>query len=150
MTARPIPFPARPHRAGLALVAVLGLMLAACGGGGGGGGGDGAASDFSLKVVVVNETTDTIDVSLDTPSEVGEPTSIDTCKAKLITYAIPLDDWTLMVNGQTAIDSVAMADNLFDKNLIAQFVLNDDGSLTEKLFSPGTDLNVPAAFGICT
>jgi len=151
MTARSFRFHARPRGAGLALVAALGLVLAACGGGGAPNGGGPATSDFILKVAVTNELrSGPIDVSLDTPEGPGEPTTIESCKAARVEYPIPLDDWTLMIDGQTAIDSLSLADNLFEKNLIAEYRINEDGSLTEKVaVQAGSDINVPAQLGIC-
>jgi len=135
----------------VALVVLLGLTLTACGGGGGGGGGGngGSSSDYSFKAAVVNETAGPIDVSLDTIEGPGEPTSIESCTAQVLEYAIPLDDWTLMVGGQTAVDSLALDPNLIDKNLIADIVLKEDGTINVKRLAPGAIIGAPAAFGIC-
>jgi hypothetical protein len=151
MTARPYPSNARPRRSVMAAIVLLAIVLAACGGGGGGGGnGDGNSSGYMLRVAVTNEVrSGPVDASLDTDLEPGEATSIDSCSAKVLELAIPLDDWRLVVNGQTAIDSTQMDPNLIDRNLIAEVVANDDGTVTQKSLAIGGGIGAPAQAGIC-
>jgi hypothetical protein len=151
MTARPYPSSARPRRSVMAAMVLLAIVLAACGGGGGGGGnGDGNGSGYMLRVAVTNEVrSGPVDASLDTDLEPGEATSIDSCSAKVLELAIPLDDWRLVVNGQTAIDSTQMDPNLIDRNLIAEVVANDDGTVTQKSLAIGGGIGAPAQAGIC-
>jgi hypothetical protein len=149
ITARSFRFHARPRHAGLALVATFALVLTACGGGGGGGGNGGGTSDYTFKAAVVNETEGPIDVTLDTAGVPGDPTTLESCTATVVEYAIPLDDWTLTVGGQTAVDSLAMDKNLIDKNLIADITLKADGTIDLKRLAPGAIIGAPAAFGIC-
>ena len=151
MTARPYPSRARPRRREMVAILLFGFVLAACGGGGvGGNGGGGNTSGYMLRVAIINEVrSGPVDASLDTDLEVGEATSIDSCSAKVLELPIPLDDWRLMVNGQTAIDSTQMDANLIDRNLIAEIVANDDGTVTEKSLAIGGGIGAPAQAGIC-
>ena len=129
MTERPIPSGARPRSGPLAMLVVLGLVLAACGGGGGGGDG---SDTFTLRVAVINETEGPIDVSLDVAGEPGEPQSLESCTADVLAFEFPaFEDWVLTVNGQTAIDSTTFADNLFDRNLIAEVWAREDGTVEQ-------------------
>jgi hypothetical protein len=147
-TARPFPSEARPRLAWLALVAVLGVVLAACGGGGGGGGGgDGG---LKLVVAVVNETTDDLTVSLDVGGEAGQVQTLATCKAEIYTFTLPDGEWVLALNGQTVIDSFELETNIVDRNLIAEVQANDDGTVTLTRVSPGSQVSKPAQAGICT
>ncbi|MGH2455711.1 MAG: hypothetical protein ACRDHD_05580 [Candidatus Limnocylindria bacterium] len=145
-TERPIPSGARPWLAPLALVVVLGLVLAACGGGGGGGNG---ASAFKLRVAVINETETDATVSLDT-FEPGEATTLATCTAQVITYDLPEgEEWILVLNGQTVIDSLELTDLQIDRNLIAEVIANEDGSVEQLSLAPGALIGPPAQAGIC-
>ena len=149
MTTRPAQSSPRPRRASIALVLMAGLALSACGGGGNGGNGGGSTSN-TLRVAVVNEVrSGPVDASVDTPSETGEITSIESCKAQVLELPIPDDDWTLMVNGQVAIDSTQMDPNLEGKNLIAEVTANDDGTVTQKSLAVGALIGAPAQAGIC-
>lgn len=148
MTTRPAHSSARPRRAGIALTLLVGMALTACGGGGGGGGG--GAANTTLRVAVINEVrSGPIDVSLDTATETGEVTSIESCKAQVLELSIPNDDWTLMVNGQVAIDSTQMDPTLEGKNLIAEVTANDDGTVTQDRLAVGAQIGAPAQAGIC-
>ena len=151
MTARPYPSSARPRRSVVAAILLLGIVLAACGGGGGGGGGgDGNTSGYILRVAITNDVrSGPVDASLDTDLETGEVTSIESCSAAVLELPIPLDDWRLMVNGQTAIDSTQMDPNLIDRNLISQVTANDDGTVTQKSLAIGGGIGAPAQAGIC-
>lgn len=151
MTARPYPSSARPRRRGMAAILLFGFVLAACGGGGGGGnGGDGNSSGYILHVAITNEVrSGPVDASVDTDLEVGEATSIDSCSAAVLEFPIPIDDWRLVVNGQTAIDSTQMDANLIDRNLIAEVIANDDGTVTQKSLAIGGGIGAPAQAGIC-
>jgi hypothetical protein len=146
-TARPFVSEARPRLAWLALVVVLGVVLAACGGGGGGGGGGGA---LKLRVAVVNETPDDLAVSFDVGGTPGEPAMLATCKAEVYTYDLPDEDWVLTLNGETVIDSFELEANLLDRNLTAEVRANEDGSVKLVRVQAGSNQSKPAQLGICT
>lgn len=145
---RTFPFETRPRLAWLALVAVLGIVLAACGGGGGGGGG--GDEGLKLAVAVINETADDLTVSLDVGGEPGESQTLATCRGDVYTFTLPDGEWVLALNGQTAIDSFDLEANLIDRNLIAEVQANDDGTVTLTRISAGTQVTRPAQAGICT
>lgn len=137
-----------PHRAApLALILVLGLLLAACGGDGGGGGGGGGA--VKLRVAVVNQTQDTIQVSLD-GAEPGTPMEVEKCDAQVFTLDQPDSDWTLTVDGKPAIESVNLEANMQARNLIAQVRLNKNGELVVDNLSAGSSIQTPSKLGICS
>jgi hypothetical protein len=147
-TVRSFPFEARPRLGLLALIAMLGFVLAACGGGGGGGGGgDGA---LILKVAVVNETTDDLAVTLDVGGVAEQEQTLETCKAEVYTFTLPDGEWVLALNGQTVIDSFELETNLVDRNLTAEVQANDDGTVTLTRVQPGSQVSKPAQAGICT
>jgi hypothetical protein len=146
-TARPSPFEARPRLGWLALVAVLGVVLAACGGNGGGGGGGGGA--LKLNVAVVNETTDDLTITLDVGGEPGQEQTLETCRAEVYGFTLPDGEWVLALNGQPVIDSFDLEANLIDRNLIAEVQANDDGTVTLTRISAGTQVTKPAQAGIC-
>ena len=147
ITARPFPFEARPRLIRLALVAALGVVLAACGGGGGG---NGDVSGLGLNVAVVNETTDDLAITLDVGGEPGQAQTLATCKAEVYAFDLPDGEWVLALNGQTAIDSFELEANLIDRNLIAEVQANDDGTVSLIRISAGTQVSKPAQLGICT
>jgi hypothetical protein len=146
-TARSFPSEARPRLAMLALVAVLGVVLVACGGGGGGGG-DG--SGLKLAVAVINETTDDLAITLDVDGVSEQAQTLPTCKAEVYSFALPDGEWVLALNGQTVIDSFELEANLIDRNLIAEVQANDDGTVTLTRISAGSQVSRPAQLGICT
>lgn len=146
-TARPFHFEARPRPTRLALVAALGVVLAACGGGGGGGDGDGTG--LELNVAVVNETTDDLAITLEVGGEPGQEQTLETCKAEVYAFTLPDGEWVLALNGQPVIDSFDLETNLIDRNLIAEVQANDDGTVTLTRISAGTQVTRPAQVGIC-
>ena len=147
-TERPFPSEARPRLVWLALVAVLGVVLAACGGGGGGGGGgDGA---LKLAVAVINETTDDLTVSLDVGGEAGQVQTLATCTGEVYTFSLPDGEWVLALNGETVIDSFELETNLVDRNLVAEVQANDDGTVTLTRVNAGSQVTRPTQAGICT
>lgn len=147
-TVRSFPFEARPRLALLALIAMLGLVLAACGGGGGNGGGGDTA--FILKVAVVNETTDDLAVTLDVGGVAEQEQTLATCKAEVFSFTLPDGEWILALNGQTAIDSLELETNLVDRNLTAEVQANDDGTVKLTRVQPGSTVQKPAQVSICT
>jgi hypothetical protein len=147
-TVRSFPFEARPRLALLALIAMLGLVLAACGGGGNGGGGGGGA--LILTVAVVNETTDDLAVTLDVGGVAEQEQTLATCKAEVYTFTLPDGEWLLALNGQTVVDSLELETNLVDRNLTAEVQANDDGTVTLTRVQPGSTVQKPAQAGICT
>lgn len=145
MTRRPIRSAAR-LAAPMALLLVLGLVLAACGGGGGGGGG---GAGYKLRTAVINETSAPIDVSLD-GAEPGTPTSVDTCDAELIEYDLPDGDWTLTVNGQPALESSKLDAIYQARNIIAEVDLQEDNTITINNISAGAFIQTPTKANICS
>ena len=148
-TARPIPSARRRGHAlaGMAFACAL-ILLAACGGGSGGGG-DAA---YKLRLAMVNETPAAISITFDVDGEPGEPQSLDTCKATMLTFDLPADPatWTVTVDGETAVDSTQLDPNLIEKNLIGEVTVLEDGTLeiTEDI-QPGALISPPAASGLC-
>ena len=128
------------------LVAIT-LLLAACGGSNGGGGGGDEA--LSLKIAIVNKTATDASVSLDTATTPGEPQTVETCDGKVLTFTLPDEDWTLMINDQVAVDSLELDPNLEFQNLIGTINVNDDGSLETKELRVGRVQQQPAQLGIC-
>ena len=148
-TARPIPSARRRGHAlaGMAFACAI-ILLAACGGGGGGGG----EAAFKLRLAVTNETTEPLTVTVAVDGEPGEPQTVDTCKAALLTFDIPADPgtWTVSLNDEVAIDSTQLDPNLIDKNLIGSVRMNEDGSIEyPEEVQPGALISAPAASGIC-
>jgi hypothetical protein len=127
--------------------AALGLLLAACGGGGGGGGGEGS---YTLRLAFVNESPETATVQLNSGETQGEPQEVESCKGRVLTFAMPATEWIITVNGETAIDSLERQPNELDNDVAARLQLNEDGTLTLDSFLPGSNINPPAALGICT
>jgi hypothetical protein len=146
-TARSFPSEARTRLVWLAVIAVLSVVLVACGGGGGGGGGGGA---LRLRVAVVNETAEDLAISLDVDEAPGEPQVLETCKADIYEFDIPDGDWVLALNGQTVIDSFELEANLLDRNLTAEVQANEDGTVTLTRIQAGSQVSRPAQLGICT
>ena len=153
MHEEPKPMTAWPRRSRrrrlspLVLFAALSLLLAACGGGGGGGNGTG---NVALKLAVVNKTDADLSVSLDTV-EAGEPTVVGSCKASLVTFPLPAEDWTVVMNGEVVLDSLELEPELVDPpvNLIGEIVANEDGTYEQKELRPGRVKATPAQLGIC-
>jgi hypothetical protein len=149
-TARPIPSARRRGHAlsGIAVACAI-ILLAACGGGGGGGGGEAA---LKLRLSAVNETPETATFTLDVDGEPGEAQTLDTCKGTVFTFDLPFDPatWAVTVNGDVVIDSTQLDANLIDKNLIAELIIKEDGTveLTEEV-QPGALIGAPAQSGIC-
>ena len=146
MTARPTLPTSRHRTTTLAVVAILGLVLAACGGGGGGGNGD--ESGFVLTIAIVNETEGDLSVSLDS-IEPGEPVVVASCTARVETFDIPIDDWQLTYNGEPVVDSLEMDPNLLDRNLIARIDAKPDGTFNHHTLAVGRNIGAPAAAGLC-
>jgi hypothetical protein len=145
MTTRPIRSAARRLAAPLALLLVLGLVLAACGGGGGNGNG---ATGFKLRTAIINETAGPIEVSLD-GAEPGTPTTVESCRASLITYDQPDSDWVLTVNGLPALESVNLEANYIGRNLVVEVNLNSDNTITINNIAAGAFIQTPSQSGIC-
>jgi hypothetical protein len=137
--------PARRTRPAFAAVALLGLVVAACGGGNGGNGGNGEGS-YTLRVAFANET----DASADLALNDGEPQTVETCKGGVFSWGMPFEDWILTVNGETAIDSLDYQPNELDQDVAARLWLHEDGSLELESFLPGSNISAPAALSICT
>jgi hypothetical protein len=136
----------RRARPGAVAIAGLGLLIAACGGGGGGGG----DQDFTLRLAFTNESAETATVQLNSGETQGEPQEVETCKARVLTFAMPATEWVVTVNGETAIDSLEYQPNEIDNDVAARLQLNEDGTLTLESFLPGSNVNAPPALGICT
>jgi hypothetical protein len=131
------------------LVVAVALLLAACGGGGGGGNGDGPSA-FKLRVVVINETEEDATIQLN-GLEPGEPNTLASCTAQVFTFDLPEgEDWTLVVNEQTAIDSLELTEVQIDRNLIAEVIANEDGTVEQLSLTAGGLIGAPAQAGICT
>ena len=146
-TARPIPSARRRGPAVAAAAIAVALILAACGGGGGGGG----ATTFRLRVVAINETAATATFTLDVGGVPGEPQEVESCKGRVLTFDLPADPetWTFTANGEIAIDSATLEDVQRDKNLIAEVILHEDGTVEQESLSIGAGISAPAASGIC-
>ena len=145
-TARPIPSARRSAPALVAAAIALALILAACGGGGGGGG----ASAFKLRVATVNETAADATITLDVAGAPGEAQILETCRGRVFTFDLPEgEDWTMTINGEIAIDSVALDENMLDKNLVAEVTLLEDGTVEQESVSAGALIGPPAQSGIC-
>jgi hypothetical protein len=147
MTTRPIRSAARRPGAPIALLLVLGLALAACGGGNGNGNG-GGPSGYKLRTAIINETSGPIEVSLDGDAP-GEPSTVESCRASLITYDQPDGDWVLTVNGLPALESVNLEANLIARNLVAEVNLNADNTITINNLAAGAFIQTPSQSGIC-
>ncbi len=126
--------------------AAVALLLASCGGGNGGGGGGGG--DISIKLAVVNKTAADVNVSLDT-TEPGEPTVVASCKASLVTMPLPAEDWTVVIDGNVAIDSLELEPDLIDVDLIGEMIVNEDGTFEQKELRAGRVKQQPANLGVC-
>lgn len=135
----------RPAVAAMAAIAALGLVLAACGGGGGGNG-NGDGSGFTLRVSFANETADVATLQLDD----GEPVTVESCKGGVFSFEMPVTDWILTVNGETAIDSLEYQPNELDNDVAARMWLYEDGRLELESFLPGSNISAPASLSICT
>lgn len=137
--------PTRRVRPAVAAVALLGLVMTACGGGGGGGGnGEGG---YTLRVAFANETDAPAELSLND----GEPQTVESCKGGVYLFTMPDTDWVLAVNGETAIDSIEQNPLHFDNNdATARLWLHEDGSVELENFAPGSNISAPAALSICT
>ena len=145
-TARPIPSARRRGPALAAAVIALALILAACGGGGGGGG----ATTFKLRVAVVNETATDATITLDVAGVPGEEQILETCRGRVFEFNLPEgEDWTMNINAEVAIDSLALEENQRDRNLIAEVTLHEDGTVEQESLSVGALIGVPAQSGIC-
>lgn len=144
-TARPIPS-ARRHGHALAAAAIaLALILAACGGGGGGG-----ATTSKLRVATVNETAADATITFDVAGVPGEEQILETCKGIVFTFDLPEgEDWTMTINGEIAIDSLALEENQRDRNLIAEVTLLEDGTVEQESLNVGALIGPPAQSGIC-
>ncbi len=138
--------PARKARLAATAAAALGLLLAACGGGSSGGG-DG---NYTLRLAFVNESPETAAVQLNSGDVQGEPQEVESCKGQVLTFAMPATEWVITVNGETAIDSLEYQPNELNNDVAARLQLNEDGTLTLDSFLPGSNINPPAALGICT
>ena len=138
-----LPFqPTRRARPAVAAIAMLGLVIAACGGGGGGGGDD----LYTLRVAFANETDAEATVALNN----ANPQAVESCKGAILTYEMPAEDWILTVNGETAIDSLEYEPNQLDQDVAARLWLHEDGSLELESFSPGSNIAGITALSICT
>ncbi len=135
--------PARWVRPAVAMIALLGLVMAACGGGGGGGGGD---ATYTLRVAFANETDAEAALALND----GEAQVVETCKGRVLTWPMPVEGWILTVNGETAIDSLEYQPNELDNDVAARLWLHEDGSIELESFLPGSNISAPAALSICT
>lgn len=135
--------PSTRARPAIAAVVLLGLVVAACGGGGGGGGGD---ELFTLRVSFANETDAEATLALND----GNPQVVESCKGGIFTWEMPIEDWILTVNGETAIDSLEYQPNELDQDVAARLWLHDDGSVELESFQPGSNITAPAAIAICT
>ena len=145
-TASPIPSARRRGPALAAAAIALALILAACGGGGGGGG----ATTFKLRVAIVNETADDATITLDVAGVPGEAQILETCRGRVFEFDLPEgEDWTLTVNAAVAIDSVALAENLRDRNLIGEVTVLEDGTVEQESLTTGALIGPPAQSGIC-
>ncbi|HET6745752.1 MAG TPA: hypothetical protein VFH90_07890 [Candidatus Limnocylindria bacterium] len=146
-TARPIPSARRRGPALVAATIALALILAACGGGGGGGNG---ATTFKLRAATVNETATDATITLDVAGVPGEEQILETCRGRVFEFDLPAgEDWAMSVNGQVAIDSLALEENQIDRNLIAQVTVLEDGTVELESLSPGALIGPPAQSGIC-
>jgi len=147
MTVSPIPSRSRSRMVPLALVVACALLLAACGGGGGGNG-NGAAA-FTLRVAFINETDADATIQL-IALEPGEPSTVPSCMAEVFAFGLPEgEDWTLVVNEQTVIDSLELTDVQIDRNLIAEVLAREDGTVEQLSLAPGRLIGAPAQSGIC-
>ena len=146
-TARPIPSARRRGPALVAAALALAVILAACGGGGGGGNG---ATTFKLRVATVNETPTDATITLDVAGVPGEEQILETCRGRVFEFDLPEgEDWTMTVNGEVAIDSLAIADNLRDRNLIGEVTVLEDGTVEQESLTTGALIGPPAQSGIC-
>jgi hypothetical protein len=125
-------------------MASLVLVLAACGGGNGGG--DGGDSGYTLKLAVANKTQDAVDITLDD----GEPQPVDGCKGAVLTFNLPATDWTINVNGQSAIDSTQLDSNVIDSNIIGELNVNSDGTPELVRVDRGSNIQPPSSYGLCS
>lgn len=140
-TARPIPSARRRGPALVAATIALALILAACGGGGGGGNG---ATTFKLRAATVNETATDATITLDVAGVPGEEQILETCRGRVFEFDLPAgEDWAMSVNGQVAIDSLALEENQIDRNLIAQVTVLEDGTVELESLSPGALIGPP-------
>jgi hypothetical protein len=145
-TARPIPSARRRGAALVAATIALALILAACGGGGGGGG----ATTFKLRVAIVNETATDATITLDVAGVPGEEQALPTCRGQVFEFDLPEgEDWTMTVNGEIAIDSLALEENQRDRNLIGEVTVLEDGTVEQESLAPGALIGPPAQSGIC-
>ena len=146
-TASPIPSARRRGPALAAATLALALILAACGGGGGGGGGPTA---FKLRVATVNETASDATITLDVAGVPGEEQILETCRGRVFEFDLPEgEDWTMTINGEVAIDSLALEETQRDRNLIAEVTLHEDGTVEQESLSVGALIGPPAQSGIC-
>jgi hypothetical protein len=129
-------------------VVALSVLLAACGGGNNGGGGGGG--ELAMKIAIVNKTDADATVSLNTvDGPTGDPQTVESCDAAVVTFPLPFEDWTLMINDQVAVDSLELDPDLIDQNLIGTININEDGSLETKTLKVGRVQQQPAQLGIC-
>lgn len=126
----------------VAFVMTMALLLAACGGGGGGGNNDVAGV---LSLAVANKTEAEATLQLGT----GEPQTMEACKGAVFSFDLPTTDWVLTINGQSAIDSTTLSSDLLDVNIVADLVIESDGSITTNRIQRGANIQPPSSYGLC-
>jgi hypothetical protein len=127
----------------MAAMLTLALLLAACGGGGGGGNNDVSGT---LKVAVANKTETEATLQIGD----GEPQTMEACKGAVFSFDLPVTDWVLTINGQSAIDSTTLSSDLLDVNIVADLVIESDGSITVNRVQRGANIQPPSSFGLCS
>jgi hypothetical protein len=126
----------------MAAMLTLALLLAACGGGGGGGNNDVSGT---LKVAVANKTETEATLQIGD----GEPQTMEACKGAVFSFDLPVTDWVLTINGQSAIDSTTLSSDLLDVNIVADLVIESDGSITVNRVQRGANIQPPSSYGLC-
>lgn len=126
----------------MAAVAIVALLLAACGGGNGG---NGEVTNV-IRVAFANETDSDATIQLND----SEPTVVESCKGGVFIFDLPATDWVVTVNGETAVDSLELEPTHLDSNLVANLWLHEDGTLETERVLPGSNIQAPASLSICT
>jgi hypothetical protein len=126
----------------MAAMLTLALLLAACGGGGGGGNNDVSGT---LKAAVANKTESEATLQIGD----GEPQTMEACKGAVFSFDLPVTDWVLTINGQSAIDSTTLSSDLLDVNIVADLVIESDGSITVNRVQRGANIQPPSSYGLC-
>jgi hypothetical protein len=101
-------------------------------------------------VATVNETASDATITLDVAGVPGEEQILETCRGRVFEFDLPEgEDWTMTINGEVAIDSLALEETQRDRNLIAEVTLHEDGTVEQESLSVGALIGPPAQSGIC-